>query len=198
VGSMTQCVLPHAIRHFRETHDDVPVAVHTGRSNVVAKWVATGFCDVGFASFIVDLPGVKFTQINTAYGVGIVNRTHRLASLEQLKPTDFADEKFISLPMGSLNRDAIDRHFVSVARALSIETPYATTICSMVGQNLGVSIVNPVVSRAMKHADVYEVPFSEDVPFHSYAVTSDQYPASLMAKAMIESVRLTFGTLDGD
>ncbi|MCH3788398.1 LysR substrate-binding domain-containing protein, partial [Campylobacter jejuni] len=79
-----------------------------------------------------------------------------LAAKAMLTPADFRDQDFISLPAGSFNRAAIDRHFPDDARVLSIETPYATTICSMVGKGLGVSIVNPVVPRALGIAELCE------------------------------------------
>jgi len=98
VGSITQCVLPDAIALFRHNFSDIPVVVNTGGSDVVAKWLATGVCDIGFCSLHTDLPGVRYERINTAHGVGIVPRTHRLAAKRRLAPTDFRDENFISLP----------------------------------------------------------------------------------------------------
>ncbi|AHV93761.1 LysR substrate-binding domain-containing protein [Bordetella holmesii] len=195
VGSITQCVLPDALRLFRQTVSDIPVVMSTGGSDVVAKWMATGFCDIGFCSFLTDIPTLRFERINTAYGVGIVARSHRLARKRRLVPADFANEDFISLPAGSYNRAAIDRHFPDDARLLSIETPYATTICSMVSRGLGVSIVNPVVSRAMRIADLRELPFSEEVAFHSFAVTSEQFPVNGLALKLRDCVHQAFTLL---
>ncbi|MDQ8030532.1 LysR family transcriptional regulator [Bordetella genomosp. 1] len=196
VGSITQCVLPEAIRMFRRDVSDIPVVVNTGGSEVVAKWMATGFCDIGFCSIQTDIPTLRFERINTTHGVGIVARTHRLARKRALRPADFAEESFISLPAGSFNRAAIDRHFPDDARILSIETPYATTICTMVSEGLGVSIVSPVVSRAMRLAGLREIPFAGKVPFHSYAVTSAQFPVNAMARQFGDCVRGVFRALD--
>lgn len=197
VGSITQCVLPDAIRLFRQTFPDLSVVVNTGGSDVVAKWMATGFCDIGFCSIQTDVPGLQYERINTAYGVGIVTRSHRLARKKRLAPADFAGENFICLPAGSFNRAAIDRHFPDDARIVSIETPYATTICTMVGKGLGVSIVNPVVSRALNLPELREIPFSEKIEFHSYAVSSEHFPASTPARRMGECVQEVFLTLNG-
>jgi DNA-binding transcriptional LysR family regulator len=199
VGSITQCVLPDAIRIFREKFSDVPVVVNMGRSDVVAKWMATGLCDIGFCSIPTDpadLPGLHYERINTAYGIGIVGESHRLASRDVLEPSDFDNENFISLPAGSSNRAAIDRHFPNSSRVLSIETPYATTICTMVGKGLGVSIINHVVSRALRMPEVCEIPFSEQIEFHSYAVTSGNFPVGALANRMVDCVRDAFEALN--
>ncbi|MDR6601688.1 DNA-binding transcriptional LysR family regulator [Achromobacter deleyi] len=196
VGSIMQCVLPDAIRLFRETVSDIPVVASTGGSDVVAKWMATGFCDIGFSSIQADIPGLNFARINAAHGVGIVPAGHKLARKKMLKPADFNDENFISLPAGSFNRAAVDRHFPDDTRILSIETPYATTICSMVSKGLGVSIVNPVVSRALKMPELREIPFSEKIEFPSYAVTSDHFPVGTLARKMTECVQAVFASLN--
>ncbi|WP_454677746.1 LysR substrate-binding domain-containing protein [Achromobacter marplatensis] len=196
VGSITQCVLPDALRLFRDKVSDIPVVVSTGGSDVVAKWMATGFCDIGFASIQADVPGLQYARINAAHGVAIVPRTHRLARKKILKPADFNDENFISLPAGSFNRASVDRHFPDDSRILSIETPYATTICSMVGRGLGVSIINPVVSRALNMPELREIPFSEKIEFPSYAVTSDHFPVGALARKMADCVQEVFTLLN--
>lgn len=192
VGSIAESVLPDALAIFREHFPDLPVLVNTGRSEVVAKWTATGFCDIGFCSVRTDLASLQFAEINVARGVGIVPRSHPLASKTILEPADFAGEHFISLPAESANRREIDSHFPMGARVLAIETPYATTICKMVGKGLGLSIVSPIVSRALGLAEVSEIPFSCEVMFRSFAVTSDHFPLNFLASRFAECVRQAF------
>lgn len=192
VGSIAQCVMPDAIERLRQTAPDVPIVVNMERSHVVAKWTATGYCDIGFVSVPSDLPGLRFERIHTAHGVGVVPSSHRLAGRRLLRPSDFDGEAFISLPAESINRAEIDRNLRGSSRVLSIETPYATTICTMVGKGLGVSIVNPMVSRAMRMPELREIPLSRKVEFHSYAVTSDHFPTGALARHMADCVRRTF------
>nr|WP_315597330.1 LysR substrate-binding domain-containing protein [uncultured Cupriavidus sp.] len=192
VGSIAESVLPDALAIFRQHFPDLPVLVNTGRSEVVAKWTATGFCDIGFCSVRTDLASLQFAEINVARGVGIVPRSHRLASKTILEPADFAGEHFISLPAESANRREIDSHFPAGVRVLAIETPYATTICKMVGKGLGLSIVSPIVSRALGLAAVSEIPFSHEVMFRSFAVTSDHFPLNFLASRFAECVRQAF------
>ncbi|MFJ1255356.1 LysR substrate-binding domain-containing protein [Cupriavidus sp. CuC1] len=195
VGSIAHCVLPDAILIFRGMFPDIPIVVNMGRSEVVAKWTATGFCDVGFCSIITDLASLDFELINTARGVAIVNSSHRLATHDVVYPSDFENEHFISLPMGSPNRSQIDRHFPNDLRHLSIETPYASTICTMVSKGLGTSIVSPIDSRALRIQNVSEIPFSEEVQFNSYAVTSDHFPVGFLANRLTDCVRRSFEAL---
>ncbi|SOY67131.1 LysR substrate-binding domain-containing protein [Cupriavidus taiwanensis] len=192
VGSIAESVLPDALAIFRQRFPDIPVSLNTGRSDVVAKWTATGFCDIGFCSVPTDLPSLHYREINVARGVCIVPRSHRLATRAILEPADFEEEHFISLPTESANRREIDSHFPTGARTLAIETPYATTICKMVGKGLGVSIVSPIVSRSLGLADLCEIPFSHEVMFRSFAVTSDHFPLNFLASRIAACVQQAF------
>jgi len=192
VGSIAESILPDALAIFRKTFLDIPVLLNTARSDVVAKWTATGFCDIGFCSVQTELPSLHYAEINVARGVCIVPRAHRLAGRSRLTPDDLAGEHFISLPAESANRREIDSHFPTDSRVLAIETPYATTICKMVSKGMGVSIVSPIVSRSLALADLREIPFSGKVMFRSFAVTSDHFPLNFLASRISECVRKAF------
>jgi DNA-binding transcriptional LysR family regulator len=192
VGSLTMCVLPEAIKIFRRNYGEVSVVVSTGRSDVVAKWTATGFCDIGLCSYPIDISGLKYDLTNTSNGVCVIPRQHPLATKEVLTPEDFADQHFISLAAGSSNREAIDRHFTRDSRILAIETPYGPTICALVNEGLGVSIVSPIVVRAQSYSNICEIPFSQKMQFHSYAVTSEVFPPNLLAQDFSRCVREAF------
>lgn len=196
VGSIAESVLPDALAIFRQSFPDIPVLLNTARSDVVAKWIATGFCDIGFCSVQTDLPSLQYDEINVARGVCIVPRSHRLATRATLTPSDLDGEHFISLPAESANRREIDRHFPMGSRVLAIETPYATTICKMVSKGMGVSIVSPIVSRSLGLGDLREIPFSGEVMFRSFAVTSDHFPLNFLASRISDCVREAFDVLN--
>jgi len=195
VGSFSINVLPYAIRKFRNIYPDVPVVVNTGRTDAVVQWVATGTCDIGFCSYKVDVANLHYQLNSRELGVCIVPKHHRLVGLAHITPADLAREPFISLEAGGVNRAAIDRHFVKDERVLSIETPYAPTICEMVNNGLGVSIVSPISLRSQRYENIIEIPFSEPVEFCSYAVVSDSLEIGLPAKALRMCVSETFKEL---
>jgi DNA-binding transcriptional LysR family regulator len=195
VGSIAHCILPSAIRKLKESYADISIVINIGSSDLIAKWAATGRCDIGFCMFPADLPGLNYNLIDMSFGVGIVYKSHSLAARKSLNSSDFDNEKFISFPSGTLFRDAIDRHFQKSSRILSLETPFIMTICAMVGQGLGISIVNPVVLRALRITEVCEIPFSGKIEFNSYSVTSDNFPISILANRMSDCVQDAFVAL---
>lgn len=136
VPSIAMSVIPQAIWTFRQPHPDVPIAVHTGNSPTVAKWTATQFCDFGLVSYVMETPGVRASLWRNENGVCVVPAKHRLARKKRIVASDLDGEAFISLTHGDGTRADIDAAFEPDGRKLTLETPYAATICTMVGMGL--------------------------------------------------------------
>jgi len=163
-------VLPPAIRLFRQRRRDVAITVHTGDSPSVCKWVSEGFCDFGLASFLSGMPELTTELLHQEDGVCIVPLSHRLANRRRVHARDLDGEAFISLAPADQTRAKIDAAFVPDARRLSLETPQAVTICTMVSMGLGVSVVNPMVLRSLPLPNIKAIPFSPAVVFPCYSV----------------------------
>lgn len=186
VPSMAMTIMPHAIALFRERYADVPIAVHTSDSPTVAKWTATQFCDFGVVSYLVETAGTDSTLIRNEDGVCVVPAGHRLADRRLVRASDLAGERFISLTHGDGTRDIVDAAFAPDDRVLTLETPYAATICTMVDMGLGVSVVNPVVVRSLNLPRVRAIPFEPAIPFRSYLLHNRQRPVSALGNVFLE------------
>lgn len=193
VPSIAMSVMPQAIREFRRRHPDVPIAVHTSDSPTVAKWTAAQFCDVGLVSYGVETPGVTATVLRDEDGVCIVPADHRLARKRRVLASDLDGETFISLTHGDGTRAVIDAAFVPDGRRLMLETPYAATICTMVGMGLGVSVVNPVVVRSVRPPGVKALRFEPAIPFRSYVLHAHAHAESALATVFLACLRKVVG-----
>ena len=189
VPSIAMSVMPQAIREFRRRHPDVPISVHTSDSPTVAKWTATQFCDFGLVSYVVDTPGVSASVLRNEHGVCIVPAEHRLARKRRVVARDLDGETFISLTHGDGTRAVIDAAFQPDGRRLTLETPYAATICTMVSMGLGVSVVNPVVIRSLRLAGVKTLRFEPAVEFRSYVLHARQHPEPALAAVFLDCLR---------
>ncbi|MGO4328735.1 LysR family transcriptional regulator [Cupriavidus sp. 2TAF22] len=186
VPSIAMTVMPEAILAFREQYPDVPIAVHTNDSPTVAKWTATQFCDFGLVSYVVETSGIESALLRQEDGVCIVPATHRLAKKRRIRASDLDGERFISLTHGDGTRATVDAAFVPDGRVLTLETPYAATICTMVGMGLGVSVVNPVVVRSLKLPAVKAIPFEPAIAFQSYVLHNQQRAVPALAQAFLD------------
>ncbi|BAF89867.1 transcriptional regulator [Azorhizobium caulinodans ORS 571] len=180
VPSMGLTVLPGIMRDFAAVHPAVRISVHFGDSVTVAQWTASRFCDIGITSYISDAIGVEADLALKMDGVCIVPPKHRLARRRTpLQPKDLAGEPFISLSHG--DRRHIDSVFTRGGedkRDLAHECQYAAVICSMVGNGMGLSIVNPIVADFYKHTGISVHEFEPSIQFMSYILTPLRYAKS--------------------
>lgn len=191
-ASIAMSALPIAIRIFHERYPRIRVVVQTNESSVIANWVATQYSDIGFVAYVNDKPGVIPSLIHTESAVCVVPMGHKLAKRKYLVPKDLEGERFISLPSGSHSRLSIDAVFGTVQRIMTLETAYAVTICRMVNEGLGVSLVNPIVSRATKFPSIVSVPFKPDILFKSYLLRPQLAPRDTHTDFFVECMKQAF------
>lgn len=182
-------LMPQALQVFREQRPHVRVTVHSSDSATISKWTAAGYCDFGLASFLADPDEVDGRLLFRGRAVCIVPAGHRLARKRKVQAADFAGEPFISLAATDLARRRIDEAFQPDLRQLSLETPQASTICVMVARGLGVSIVNPLVLRALELRGVVAVSFEPAIPFECYSVHPRERPEQALVADFLAAVR---------
>lgn len=191
-ASISISVVPVAIRLFSQKYPRVRLVVNTGESAVIANWTATQHCDLGFVSNVADKPGVVSSLIHSENAVCVMPRSHRLAGRKRIVPADLAGERFISLPTGGTSRQAVDAAFKDDRRLMVLETPFAATICRMVSEGLGLSLVNPILTRSLELPGIAAVPFSPSIPFRSYLLRSQLAPRDTHALHFITCLRQAF------
>lgn len=183
VPSLTLTLLPRVIQRFRQENPGVALSLHTNDSPAVARWTASQFCDVALVSYVAEqTPGVTAQVLCDVPGVCIFPEGHRLQALAEVTPADLKGEEFISLLHNDGSRSRVDRAFPDTKgyRRLNLETPYAATICSMVGLGLGVSIVSPLVAGEYGHIGLQARPFTPQVRFTTYLLLPADRPQSLL------------------
>lgn len=179
--------LPAAIKTFRSRHPGVSIQLQTRSSSTVRQWMANQQFDVGLATPARELPGIAMETFLKCQGACVLPPGHRLASREQVTPADLRGERFISLALEDQTRHRIDRIFDNsgIERDMIVETQYAMTICALVLQGLGCSILNPITAADYRDRGLIVRPFKPAVSFDYMLFTSKLRPVSQVAQAFI-------------
>ncbi len=194
-ASISVTAIPLAIRMFSERYPSVRLIVDTSESTTIANWVATRHCDVGFVAYVADKPGVQASVLHTEQAVCIMPANHRLARKKRIVASDLAGERFISLPGGRPSRATVDAAFPRDGRIMALETTFASTICAMVSEGLGVSLVSPIVANVVNVRGVVTRPFKPDVPYRSHLLLPQLAPRDMHVGHFIACMRSAFKTL---
>jgi DNA-binding transcriptional LysR family regulator len=184
-------LLPPVIRRFSDAHPAATLSIQIRNSNTVLMWAAAQQFDVGIVADIPDAGGVASELLTDFNGVCILPEGHRLAAHKVIKPADLQGERFVSLALDDPARQRIDTLFetVHVRRVVPIDTQLATTVCALVAEGLGVSIVSPVSAAAFRDRGIVIRKFSPPVTFRSKLIFPTDRPRSRLTMEFVRLLR---------
>lgn len=180
--------LPGVIGEFRKRHPGVSIRLYTFSSSTVRQWLANQQFDVGLATRAHEISGVSSTTFLRSAGACVLPPGHQLADRQVIEPADLAGEPFISLMSGDQARRRIDRVFedAGVERNMVVETQYAMTVCGLVMEGVGCSIINPAAAADFVRQGLVIRPFKPRIEFEYMLHTPLLRPLSQTAVRFIE------------
>lgn len=157
---------------------------------MVEQLVNSQLCDLGLAAFIghVTEPGLEAERIASIRGVCLLPQAHRLASRDVIHARDLEGEPFVSIARQNGSREHVDSLFekAKVTRKIEVEAENASTICHLVAQGLGVSVLNAVIAEDFRCHGLVVREFRPAIHFPITLLRSSHRPRSLLVAAFID------------
>ena len=115
----------------------------------------------------LDFAGWATTSVTAGEQVCIMPHGHPLTRKTVLSPADFEGVDFIYFSAEDMYRRNLDNIFRDhgVTRRLRMEVSTASTVCSLVAQGIGVSIINPISAMHYLNQGVEMRRLSFSVPY---------------------------------
>jgi DNA-binding transcriptional LysR family regulator len=131
---------------FLRLHPNARVSLQIHNSAVVRDLVASGQVDIGLAADEISTAGIEHQSFATPRAICLVPVGHRLATRRKLAPKDLHDERFVALAPHDTARLALDQllHDAGSLPKIVAETPFSSTIASLVAEGAGIGLVNPL------------------------------------------------------
>ncbi|MCE9905598.1 LysR family transcriptional regulator, partial [Hafnia paralvei] len=185
--AFSQSLLPNVCRTFLGEYQDVSLNVIPQESPLLEEWLSAQRYDLGLTENTYTPPGTERRTLATLNEICVLPSNHPLLSKKRLTPQDFEEQRYISLSPNDGYRQTLDAlfHREQVSRQMVVETHSAASICAMVCQGVGVSIVNPLTALDFVGCGVEIRPFSVDVPFTVSLIVPKHRPSSALVEAFI-------------
>ncbi len=186
--ALATTLLPRFVARFLANRPKLDIAIHGLGSRIVLDHVASGQCDIGFASDVAEYPAVATRKVYAPAAVAVVPANHRLARKRFVQPKDFRGEPFISLGQFTLLRHRIDFAFATeeVERQIHVETNLTEISCALVANGIGVSIVDRPMAEEFLGRGLAIVPFRPRIEVAFVAAHSAQRVLSGVAQEFVE------------
>lgn len=192
--------LSRIVAAYLKDKPGLDVAIYGSISSQVVDWVATGFCDIGFAQYPLDFPNIDVEALPSVPAVAVLPEGHRLAEKAFLEPLDFAGEPFVSLAGSTQWRYRTDALFSAarVTRQMRVETPLSMIACSLVASGAGIGIVDPYTAAEYCGRGVVTRPFRPVVLYDIGTVWPAGRFRSPLARDFADRVRAAVAALAAD
>ncbi len=189
--ALAHALLPDAVRRFVGQQPKAALTLTPQESPQLEQSLTEQRFDVGLIERLAAPPGTQLTPLLQADEVAVLPSGHPLLNKRVLRPKDFAQERFVSLAPSDPYRQLIDGMFdeYQVARQLGIEATSSLTVCSLVRQDLGVAIVNPLTALELAGPDLHIRALSVSIPFHVGLVTPDLRTVSPLRDAFVAALQ---------
>ncbi|CAH2598619.1 LysR family transcriptional regulator [Rhodovastum atsumiense] len=173
--------MPLWLATFARRHPGLRTSLEIRSSRQIARSIAAGEIDLGFALALSGALGVGRHPFMEIPAVIVLPRGHRLASRPSLVPRDLEGESFVSLGREDEARDLVDSLFEShrVKRKISIETNVSSAACALVAGGAGVALVD-ALTPALYSAEVVALPIQPTVRFKIEMLTMVGRPPSAL------------------
>jgi DNA-binding transcriptional LysR family regulator len=198
-GSLTIAVLPalglglipKAVARFQGAHARTRVSVSIQTSAKIEEWAAAQQIDFGIAEFPFVRLGVEIEDFCRVQQVLAVPAAHPLAKRRVAGPADVASNPFISLTRSTVGRHMIDQVFIQaqVERNMVLEAQFTAVIASMIGQGLGIGLIDPFTAADFRDRGVVALRFEPKIEFHVGILHPAHRPMSRVAREFLAVLR---------
>ncbi|MDC9621747.1 LysR family transcriptional regulator [Xenorhabdus sp. XENO-7] len=165
----SQSLLPKACHSFIQRYPEAKLTIIPQESPLLEEWLSAQRHDIGLTEHLQTPAGTEQETLITLNEVCVLPANHPLSQKSRLTPEDFHEQKFISLSITDSYRQLIDTIFSEhhVNRNMIMETHSAASVCAMISEGIGMSVVNPLTALDYldKNAGICVRPFSIDIPF---------------------------------
>jgi len=192
--------LPDVIATFVKAQPGITVSLRARSSQAVLRHLSSQQFDLGFAAIDTDHPAVNRRPVWTAPMQAVLPVGHPLGSKDRLEPADFHEQPFVALGAEITTRSETDT-FLAASNArprIVAEAQLSASICELVANGAGVSIIEPVTAANFVAAGrVIARPLHPEQPFRYDLLLPALREPSRLAARFLELVEEQFATLLG-
>jgi DNA-binding transcriptional LysR family regulator len=188
LSALGSSLVPKAVRKFREIHPDIRVTLQVLPSRNVRDAVASGQYDIGLAADEIDVSGILHQPFANSKALCAIPAGHPLARLEIIRPADLADVPLIAYVPEDRGRQRMNQVFAQagVTPKIVVETLYASTVCALVSEGIGVGFVSAYSVGGIDCSHLVLRPFEPAIQIRSLLILPQDRPKSNLVRDLID------------
>lgn len=191
VPSIARHVLPVAVARLRAEFPDMEMDIDILKIEEAVDYLLLKRGEVVAMSYKIDHPGLISHPLASGRIVAIVPEAHPLAGRPEVTLADLAAERLIGIEPDDPYGRILAAPFLAAGLPyrLSIRARFGQTVVALVGQGLGVALIDEFSVAGPPPPGVAVRQVDEATSFRTYAVVNADAPRSNQTDALIAALR---------
>lgn len=191
VPSIARHVLPVAVRKLRARFPDLEMAIDILKIEEAVDYLLLKRGEVVAMSYKLDHPGLMSHPLADGRIMAILPQGHVLADRATITLADLAAEPLIGIEPADPYGRILAGPFIAAGLPfdLSITARFGQTVVALVGQGLGVAVMDEFSLAGLPPRGIVMRPIEGAPRFRTYAVVNADTPRSSQTDALIEALR---------
>lgn len=192
-------ILPHMIASFVSERPNLELQLQSMRSISLIDAIASQQLDLAVSFLPADREEIESIHIKKVRAVCILPNNHPLTGKAVIHAGDLEGERFISLGKQDRARMQIDKVFSDhgVIRHLQIETGQSDAALVLVGQKVGVSVIDALSAQDFPTDDICVRHFEPKIEFGVWILRSKIRKKSDLIDGLVAFLKNAFTDLPG-
>ena len=199
VPSIARHMVPLAVGRLRATFPDLEMSIDILKIEEVVDYLLLKRGEVVAMSYKIDHPGLMSHPLTSGRLVALLPETHPLAARDQVNLADLAVERLIGINPEDPYGRILAGPFLAAGLPfnLSIRARFGQTVIALVGQGLGVAVIDEFSVSGPMPAGIAVRPIAETTSFRTYAVVNADTPRSAHTDVFISALRAAMQARNG-
>ncbi|MGI4814277.1 MAG: LysR family transcriptional regulator [Janthinobacterium lividum] len=184
-------LLPGTCKRLLASHPAASISITSQESPFLEQWLSAQRYDIGLTEHDVAPVGTYLTPLLDVDEVCVLPDGHPLLDKDVIELADFDGHAYVSFPATDPYRVQIDSAFAAmgVERRMVAETPSAVSVCNMVRNGLGVTIINPLTALDFEGRNLHIRSLSVSYSFRVSVVVPEHRPTNPLSEPFIQALR---------
>ena len=192
VPSIAHHVFPVAVKRLRDRFPQLGLTLNTIKIEEAIDYLLLRKGEMAALSYKLDHPGLTMQPLYSGHLKAIVPEDHSLAGGSSISLSELVREPLIGIvpddPYGRILAEPFRQYGLDFK--FSIEARTGQTIAALVGQGLGVAVIDELsLAGPIRYPGIAIRPISEPTTFRTYAAFNADQPRSIFADEFVALLR---------
>ena len=184
--------IPELIGKIRQVYPKLAIYLDIMSSHDVVRAVESGLFDIGFATLPIESNQLHIDKLIETEAICLIPRSHPLVAEKEIRPQHLTGQHLVVPNQPNIAADQllllISQNHIRISGKTEANI---ASICSLVGNGVGISVVNPITAHDLAHKDMVIRPFAPAINYSFGMIYQGKWRNNKMIRLIKENLPIS-------